>query len=436
MKIAVVFMILLLVLLPVMGLITTGDGTLKGRLQTFISYSMSLTSLLLCMFTIIVSTFSLTNDIKQKQIFTVITKPIRRSQLLIGKLLGVIILSSVLLIIFSAIIYTITIYTPKFHNASEEELQQVRNEFFTARARLIPADVDVTEEVNQLYKKLERLGQLPPDTSPKTIKSHLTMRKKLEKRAVEVGGELLWEFENVKPLNPNQSLFIKFKYDVAVNPPDLQIYGRWIAGDYRQIKYGKMNTPIRYFDQKNFIRTSHEIEIPADVIAEDNLLAIGFINVPLNDTTIIFPFKDGFEVLYEANTFTANFIRAALLIFHQIIFLACLGVFASTFLSFPVAILLCLAIFSTATVSTFILESFSYMSENTANIYRYTLKPIVYLLPQFDKINPASFLVSARLLTWPVLLKIATYMVFVRATLLLIFAFIIFTYREIAKIII
>ena len=262
------------------------------------------------------------------------------------------------------------------------------------------------------------------------------MRKKLEKRPVEVGGELLWEFQNVKPLNPNQSLFIKFKYDVAVNPPDLQIYGRWIAGDYRQIKYGKMNTPIRYFDQKNFIRTSHEIEIPADVIAEDNLLAIGFINVPLNDTTIIFPFKDGFEVLYEANTFTANFIRAALLIFHQIIFLACLGVFASTFLSFPVAILLCLAIFSTATVSTFILESFSYMSENTANIYRYTLKPIVYLLPQFDKINPASFLVSARLLTWPVLLKIATYMVFVRATLLLIFAFIIFTYREIAKIII
>ena len=138
MKIAVVFTILLLVLLPVMGLVTTGDGTLKGRLQTFISYSMSLTSLPLCLFTIIASTFSLTNDIKQKQIFTVITKPIRRSQLLIGKLLGVIILSSVLLAIFSAIIYTVAVYTPKFCNASEEELEQIKNEFFTARASLFP----------------------------------------------------------------------------------------------------------------------------------------------------------------------------------------------------------------------------------------------------------------------------------------------------------
>ncbi len=32
---------------PVLGLTATGDGTLKGRLQTVISYGLSLTSLLL-----------------------------------------------------------------------------------------------------------------------------------------------------------------------------------------------------------------------------------------------------------------------------------------------------------------------------------------------------------------------------------------------------
>ena len=47
MKIALVFIILLLVLLPVIGISVTGDETIKGRLQTFISYSLSLTSLLL-----------------------------------------------------------------------------------------------------------------------------------------------------------------------------------------------------------------------------------------------------------------------------------------------------------------------------------------------------------------------------------------------------
>ncbi|MHC4497616.1 MAG: hypothetical protein ACYS21_00720, partial [Planctomycetota bacterium] len=47
MKIAAVFIVLLIVLLPIMGFSMTGDGTLKGRLQTFVSYGLSLTSFLL-----------------------------------------------------------------------------------------------------------------------------------------------------------------------------------------------------------------------------------------------------------------------------------------------------------------------------------------------------------------------------------------------------
>ncbi|MHC4754389.1 MAG: hypothetical protein ACYTBP_04525, partial [Planctomycetota bacterium] len=70
MRIAAVFIILLIVLLPAMGIRMTGDGTLKGRLQTFISYSLSLTSLLLCLLTIIVSIYSLSSDLRQKQIYT------------------------------------------------------------------------------------------------------------------------------------------------------------------------------------------------------------------------------------------------------------------------------------------------------------------------------------------------------------------------------
>src|SRR4030043_2346886 len=76
MKIAAVFIVLLLVLLPFMGVSMTGDGTLKGRLQTFVSYGLSLTNLLLCLLTIIVTIYTLTSDIKQRQIYTVITKPI------------------------------------------------------------------------------------------------------------------------------------------------------------------------------------------------------------------------------------------------------------------------------------------------------------------------------------------------------------------------
>ncbi|MBA7663195.1 hypothetical protein ES703_71234 [subsurface metagenome] len=437
MKIAAVFVVLLIVLLPVMGAAMTGDGTMKGRLQTFVSYGLSLTSFLLCLLTIVVSIYSLTSDIKQRQIYTVITKPIRRFQLLFGKLLGVILLDIALLVLFSAIIYAITIYIPKYFSASEADLAQLDNEFYTARNSLIPAEVDVTREVDESYEKLKKSGRLPEGVPREKIIAKLTEDQKRWKRAAVPGQQLIWEFNNVRPLDPNQSLFIRFKYDVSVNPPDLNVYGIWTVGDYRQIKYGtKIETPIRDFDRKDVIRTFHEIEVPANVVAEDGYLAVGFLNRPLNNTVVIFPPEDGLEVLYEADTFTGNFIRAVLLVLFRLIFLACLGILASTFLSFPVAILLCLVIFFTATISGFCLESFDFLGENLSWVYSYTIRPVILLLPQFDKFNPAKFLVPARLLSWSLLAEVAGLMICIKSLLLLLLAVLIFSFREIAKIII
>jgi len=442
MKVAVIFIVLLAVLLPFMGISMTGDGTLKGKLQSFVSYGLSLTNLLLCLLTIVISVYTLTSDIKQRQIYTVLTKPIRRFQLLLGKLLGVVLLDVAMLIVFSAVIYTITVYTPKFFNTSEAELTQLNNEFYTARASLVPNEIDITKETDESYERLEKTGQLPPgvtdsQASRRGYKRALANRIELSKRAATVGQDLLWEFNNVKPLSSDQSLFIRFKYDVSVNPPDLQVFGRWNIGDYRQIKYGtQIDRPIYRFDRKDLIRTFYEIEVPADAVAEDGYLAVSFLNVPLNNTVVIFPLKDGLEVLYKADSYTANFLRVVCLILFRLIFLACLGILASSFLSFPVAILFCLVIFFASSFSSFCLESFAYLGEGASGVYSYTMKPIIQLFPQFDKLNPSKFLVPANLLSWSLLARVAASLVGIRAVLLWLLGLLIFSYREIARIII
>ncbi len=432
-KVAVVFTIILFVLLPVLGFTTTGDETLKGRLQTFVSYALSLMSFLLCILTIIISIYSVTSDIDQRQIYTVITKPIRRFQFIMGKLLGVITLDVILLVLFSAIIYTITIYMPKFIKASEAELIEANNEFYTARASLTVPEVDVTQEVTDKYTELKRRGELPANVPREEIIAQLTQQAQLAKRAAGVGQPLLWEFENVKPLS--DSLFIRFKYDVSVNPPDSQVWGRWLVGDYQYFKYGTQSkTPIYDEVIKHSVRDAHEIKIPAEVVPEHGHLAVGFINDPrLNSVAIIFP-PDGLEVLYKADSFSNNFIRAVLLILFRLIFLACLGVLAASFLSFPVAILFCFVIFFTASFSGFVLESFSFLSKDIGAVYSYSIKWLIQLLPQFDKFNPTKLLVPARLISWSLLAKCAVFMVCIKAFLVLILSLIIFSYREIAKI--
>ena len=433
MRVACVFVILLLVMLPALGLTTTGDETLKGRLQTFVSYGLSLTSFLLCLLTIIVSIYSITSDIDQRQVYTVITKPVRRYQFLLGKLLGVVVLDIVLLTLFAGIIYGITIYTPRFlGEVPENELVDARNQFLTARASLTVPVVDVTQQVKQRYEELKKLDRLPPDYTQEQVIAELTKQAQLAQRAAGVGEVLVWEFDNVKPLA--KSMFIRFKYDVYPNPPDSQVYGRWLAGDYQYLKYGEqVKTPI--FDEvfKDAARTFHEVEFPADVVPEHGRMAIAFQNIPLNNTTVIFP-PDGLEILYKADSFAANYIRAALMILCRLIFLACLGVLASSFLSFPVAVLFCLVLFFTASFSTFVIDSFDYLNASIGMVYSYTLKWAIRLLPEFDKFNPTLFMVPARLLSWAILGQCVAVMVCIKAFLLLALGLLIFSFKEIARI--
>lgn len=441
MKVAVVFILLLLVLLPVMGYTASGDGTLRGRLQTFVSYGLSLTSLLLSLLTIIVSVYSITSDIEYRQIYTVVTKPIRRYELILGKFLGVIVLDVALLTLFSGIVYGSIVLMPKFVNASEEELTQIQNEFFTARASLMPPQIDVSKEVDEVYAKLEANDQLEiayPRSTPEEIRKYLTSRIRLEKRAAAVGGGLIWEFTNVRPSDPNhQSLFIRFKYDVSVTPPDEQVYGDWRIGDLRGLQTGTpVDTPVWRVPRKDPVRKFREIEVPASAVAKDGYLAVAYGNPPLNSTVVLFPVEDGLEVLYKADSFLGNYVRAALLILFRLVFLACLGVMAASFLSFPVAILFCLVIFVTGATSGGIIESFGYMGKNVSLVYRYTIEGIIHLLPQFDKFNPTQFLVPARLIPWSLIGKVVLVMVCLKAALLLALALIIFSFRELAKVVV
>ncbi len=441
-KIAAVFIVLLILLLPVMGFKMTGDGTLKGRMQAFISYSLSLTGLLLALLTIFTAAYTLTKDIKDKQIYTVITKPIRRFQYILGKLFGVILLDAGLLSLFAIIIYSITSLMPVFMHADAEQIAQLHNEFFTARASVKPQQPDISQELDEAYNKLKKQGEVPAGVDENPAARHnyrkeLARRIGLRRRAAVVGEELVMEFKDVKVKEPNQALFIRYKYDVAVNPADLSIYSRWVAGDVRQFNLAApLDTPLYSTDRKDLIRTFREFAIPADSVARDGYFALAFQNVPLNNTVVMFPLEDGIELLYKADTFTLNFIRVVFIIFVRLVFLAALAIFAGSFLSFPVAILLCLAVFTMANMSGYIGESYNVVGGQPNSLYSYILKPFIMLLPAFDQLTAAEYLVPGRLLSWPVFAWHGFAVLFLKSLPLAIMSLLVFSFREIAKVIV
>lgn len=276
-------------------------------------------------------------------------------------------------------------------------------------------------------------GQLSLNHIKSKVFDELTKQKKIEKRSVAAGHELVWEFSNVKPLASDPNLFVRFKFNASDESPDRSVYARWAVGDLRQLKYGTgVKSPIYTLDRHDSVGSFHEMSVPADAVADDGYLGIAFLNAPLNNTVINFT-RDGIEILYKKDTFTANYIRAVLLVLLRMIFLACLAILASSFLSFPVAILLCMVVFSTAHVSEFVIDSFGYMGKSFTGLYSFVIAPIVSMIPKFDVFNPTKFLITARLLSWPLLARAAVYMC-MKAVILLLLALLIFRRREIAKI--
>lgn len=436
----VAFLIIaLLVVILLMGINTSGDGTLKGRLQTFVSYSLSLTSLVLSLFTIGLTVYSFTSDISQKQIFTLLTKPLKRYQLVLGKLLGIFILDVVLLVIFCSSIYTIAVLTPRFTKAESQDLKRAKNEFFTARAKLTPRKIDVSRKVAQIYQKLEESGKLQqkfPNMSREAIINSITYRQEQWTRAAVPGQELVWEFENVNPLKDAETLFLKYKYDVSVNPRDLKVSGVWAVGDLRQLEYGeRVVTPIHEFARTELIRTSYEEKIASGVVAEDGYLAVGFFNPPVNNTTILFP-EEHFQILYKADTFLANYIKASILLLLRLVLLSCLAIFAASFLSFPVAILLCLAVFTSAHLSGFVMEALTLPSQDVNLLYEYVVKPVIRLLPRFDYFSPSKFIIPAELITWKFLAEAFALLLSLKSFLLIVLTLCIFRFREVAKVVV
>ena len=121
-RIFAAFMILLGACVVTLALTAEGDGSLKGRIQTFLAYSISATQVLLAMVTIFMATGIVAGDVRRKTIFTVASKPLRRWQYVLGRWLGIVALNAVLLAATLGMVYGLAQYLRGQPTRTEKDL--------------------------------------------------------------------------------------------------------------------------------------------------------------------------------------------------------------------------------------------------------------------------------------------------------------------------
>jgi hypothetical protein len=435
------FFLILLTLAYTLGFavwLDQSSGQADEKVQTFLSYSLSAMMAVLSFLTIFVSIATITRDIKRKEIFTITTKPIGRSQYLAGKLLGMAVLNLVLLVLSGSLIYGVTRGLAHYSSETESEKARLRELVLVARKSVKPPLPDVGGEV---VKRVEQLAQQEirdkAMTDPVQINA---MRQKLyrdifkllitEKTAVAPGSHKVFHFENIVPVDrENGIVFIRYKQDVSVNPESLKTYGQWLIGPEDPLRVGGRG--LETYDE---IRTFHEFAVPVSDLSAYGDLYVAYRNPVENaPTSVIFPPDTGIEALYVVGGFEGNFLRALLAIYLRLLFLSVLGLAMGAWVSYPVAVLIALIVFLMGVCSNFILDAMKYEG---GEVQGYMIQKIMQFVPNFSAYDPVPQIERGQVVPWEFIGQCGLYMILIKGGIIAFFGTLIFKFRELARVIV
>lgn len=132
-KVLVVFALFLIMLLFAGWFL---DPTADHPGKLYLSFVLTSTNFLITMLAVFLSTFSLPNDVKNRTIYTVVTKPVRSWEIVLGRILGFVTIGTVLLVTMGIFSFFFVVRGLEHQHAGEplQDVQaEVRGEIVTVK---------------------------------------------------------------------------------------------------------------------------------------------------------------------------------------------------------------------------------------------------------------------------------------------------------------
>jgi ABC-type transport system involved in multi-copper enzyme maturation permease subunit len=434
-------------LVPLLGLALIGavfllpaaikhDGTAQGLTQIVLTYTLGLTTGVLGLTTLWLACGTLARDIEDFTIQTVAVKPVARWQIWLGKWLGILALNVLLLGGAAVLTYVQLVWRARHLPAAQQEV--LRNEVFTARASFKepPPDLD-TEVERRLQQRLQnqQVAAMERGEARKIIRAQV----KAEFEEVPSGHGRTWRIDlsRVRDRVRDQPLFARVKFYVNQKSP---------SGNYQAIwEVGPLESPNRQRNERLMAaETFYEIQLPPGLLDEQGILRVDFLNA--NETSLLFPLDEGFEILYREGSFALNYARGVAILLCWLALLAAVGLAAASYLAFPVAAFVAFSmlvvVFSTGTMNTIIeqggvrpvnantgvIDAPGLFDQATVAFFK-GLRGFIHLASGF---SPVEALSTGRSITWGTLARAVLQIVVVIGGLFAAAGMVILTRRELA----
>jgi hypothetical protein len=437
-RLFIVLLALLLASVVALPLLIKDDGTAQGFTQILLTYTLTTITALLGLSTLWLGCGTLARDIEDCQMQVVAVKPIARWQIWLGKWIGIMSLNAALLAITGGALYGLLLWRATKLPADQQAI--LRREILVSRGsakeKSFDADIDAQtdRELAERAKKIpltrEELQAVRKEIREQVKAEYQVVAPRYFSRPYEINLGLRKDSLRDRPLQ------LRFKFNAADKSVSGTFFGVWRAGVPRKTKLFQKEEPSLAPD------TFHEIELPPNLFDENGVLTLTFVNV--NNTALLIPLEDGVEVLYRQGSFAPNFIRGLVIIFCWLGLLAFIGLASASFLSFPVAAFLSLAVlavtFSTGTLSSAI-ENGTILDHTgegnktpgAADKMVVTMfQGILWLINVVKEFSPIDSLSTGRSISWEQLGRAILQIIIVIGGLIAVFGISVFNRRELA----
>lgn len=471
MKVTVVFIVFLILTMASLPGVLDEGTPLRYRVQSFLQYGTGGAFWIVSLLTVFLSVGSVAFEQRDKIIWQTMTKPVHAWQYLLGKWLGVVGVSAVLLTASGAGVF---LFTEHLRNSTALD----------ERAPFIPLnpDIQVTEDRLVLESQIlvARQTVRPTIPEPDAVAIQQETRRRFDLAMAEYNADPLqnplrpdeqkifmdvvkeqmaaflsvppnldtphlYEFGGLKAAHDlGKPLTFRYKVNAGSNlPTDLYRITFAIPGWSPYIVAVPLGQTLSMPISSAAI-TEKQIEGPGGSKGSDWVLPIYIFNGDLargtvNVESIIFP-PDGLEVSFPVSDWRMNYLRAGFILWLKTCFLAMLGVAAATFLSFPVACLTAFGVLWMAEGATFLasaLDNYATIqgSEHELLWWRIPIILIAYPISSvfrfYSDLTPIANIVEGRVIQWGTVLSATTTLLILIAALFATGSFI-FRRRELA----
>lgn len=353
-----VFFVLSLLLIAVTVALPTmleGDGTMEGHVRLLLSYTLNAARFLLALIAIWSGCTAISKEIAGQQAHLIWTKPVHPAQVWAGKWLG---LSFLLFILMSISLLTtlgMLYFTTSKKAITPEERTALKESILVARQKLAPLpDESVQQTAREAYEALIKEAKASDKLNKsanedlteferKRLNSLLSVAPKLAIEALRQG-----ELQKKWTLNPGETLacdfqirhipssvntlFIRYKYSSSLGS-GTNINGIWGAGP---VATGQPEWDEFVIQPAG---GTHIQPFPASTVGDDGRLVLRYANMSMIQTSVSFNPNSGIELYIPRGSFLGNYLRAAVMLIVELLFLAAVGVTAGALFSTPVAAL-------------------------------------------------------------------------------------------------